>query len=123
MDEQASGNFGLNLGAGMVIGILLGLGASTVYARRAAREARAGWNLVPIIVAADDLKPGAVVTYDELAQRAIPEQFVTASTVRPDQANQLVGQELTIPLHAGDPIFWAVIARAPAPDAGAPQPR
>ena len=115
MDPKTRGGLGLNLGAGLLLGLLVGLGGSTLYAQRQGRAARAGWNLVPVLVAAADLGEGTVVTFDDVAQRAVPEEFVTDSLVRPSDANAFVGQRLLMGVKAGDVLMWTMLASAHGP--------
>lgn len=68
---------------------------------------RQGWNLVPIVVAAVDLKAGDAVVFDAISQRSIPEQFVSPSMVRPDSASFAANRTLALPLEAGDPLLWS----------------
>jgi Flp pilus assembly protein CpaB len=81
-----------------------------VAARYSASKARAGWNLVPVVVAATEVPEGTVVTLDMIAQRPVPEQFVTSSVVRPESAAHIVNQKVLVPLQAGDPLLWSQFA-------------
>ncbi len=67
---------------------------------------KSGWNLVPVVVAAADLPEGTQVTLDLVSQRAVPEQFVTSSVVRPDSTDYVLNQRLLVPVQAGDPLLW-----------------
>jgi pilus assembly protein CpaB len=94
----------------LIVAVILGLLAGAVAwaaIKRKEKEVRAGWNLVPVIVAANDIAEGTVVGYDMVSQRAIPEQFVTSSVVKPDSASYVVGQRVLVPLQAGDPLLWS----------------
>ncbi len=94
----------------LLIAVVLGILAGAVaYAaiKRKEREVKAGWNLVPVIVAAVDIAEGSIVGYDMVSQRAIPEQFVTSSVVKPDSSSYVVGQKVLVPLQAGDPLLWS----------------
>ena len=94
----------------LLIAIVLGLLAGVVsYSaiKRKEKEVRAGWNLVPVIVAASDITEGATITYEMVAQRPIPEQFVTSSVIKPDSASYIVGQKVLVPIQAGDPLLWS----------------
>lgn len=53
-----------------------------------------------------------MLTLDDLAQRSAPERFITSSMVRPDSAAYMVGQALTVPVQAGEPLRWAFFAAA-----------
>jgi len=94
----------------LLIAIVLGLLAGTVAylgIQRERRAARTGWNLVPVIVAAQDLPEGTTVSYEMVSQRPIPEQFVTSSVVKPDSSTFVIGQRLLVPVQAGDPLLWS----------------
>jgi pilus assembly protein CpaB len=94
----------------LLIAVMLALLAGSVAylgIDRAKRQARAGWQLVPVIVAAQDVAEGTVIGADMLSQRPIPEQFVTSSVVKPDSASYLLGQRVLVPLQAGDAILWS----------------
>ncbi|MBS2032021.1 MAG: hypothetical protein JST54_29250 [Deltaproteobacteria bacterium] len=107
MNQQSWGvGFAAGLIAGLVAGsVLAGIGG-WFYAEHAAREARAGWNLVSVLVAGNDMKAGDMVTYDLIAQRSVPEQFVTDSVIKPNDANFIVGHRVMVPFRAGDLLTW-----------------
>ena len=71
---------------------------------------RAGWNLVPVVVVAVDMTEGNVVTMEQISQRSIPDQFMTAAYVTPDQARLIIGKPINFPLLAGDPLTWSAFA-------------
>jgi pilus assembly protein CpaB len=94
----------------LTIAIVLGLLAGTVAYIGIQREktlARTGWNLVPVIVAAQDIPEGTTIGFEMLSQRPIPEQFVTSSIVKPDSASYVVGQRVLVPVQAGDALLWS----------------
>lgn len=101
----------LALAVGAVIALPLGgaVGAAFgfVLAKKAEVEARRGWNLVPVVVAARPLAPGAEVQFEDISQRSVPEQFVTASVVKPDSASYVVRQPVLVPVAAGEPLRWS----------------
>ncbi|MFZ5441788.1 MAG: Flp pilus assembly protein CpaB [Myxococcota bacterium] len=75
--------------------------------QKAHADARRGFNPVPVVVATTDISEGTVITLEMISQRSIPEQFVTASVIKPDSASYVVGQKVTVPLQAGDPLLWS----------------
>ncbi|MBI5543382.1 MAG: hypothetical protein HY901_05805 [Deltaproteobacteria bacterium] len=100
------------------MGLAIGLGAfcflgtiggavGYMQVERTKKQARAGWNLVPVIVANQDIAEDTVLSFDMLSQRPIPEQFVTSSVIKPDSANYIIGQKITVPVQAGDPLLWS----------------
>lgn len=76
----------------------------------ARRDVREGWNLIPVIVFAQDLPAGTVITFDHISQRSLPEQFVTTSWMKPDEVTALVGREINADVVAGDPAAWQLLA-------------
>ena len=90
----------------LVLALLAGVVAYSAIKKKEA-DVRKGWNLVPVVVAAQDIPEGTVVTFDMISQRQVPEQFVTSSVVKPDSANYVVNQKVLVPLQAGDPLLWS----------------
>jgi len=90
----------------LALGLFAGIIAYSAIKRQEARV-RSGWNLVPVVVAAVDISEGTVVTFDMISQRAVPEQFVTSSVVKPDSASYVVNQKVLVPVQAGDPMLWS----------------
>jgi pilus assembly protein CpaB len=92
-----------------VAGVLSVLAAVVAYSAVMKQQAdvRRGWNLVTVVVAAQDIAEGSVVTLDMVSQRAVPEQFVTSSVVKPDSASYIVNQKVLVPVQAGDPMLWS----------------
>ncbi len=89
----------------VVLAVLAAIAAfSGIEAQRA--RVRAGWNLVPVLVAAQDIADGTLITQDMINQRSVPEQFVTSSVVKPDSWNYIVNQKILVPVQAGDPLLW-----------------
>jgi pilus assembly protein CpaB len=88
------------------LAIVAGLLAWGALRARSA-EARAGWELVEVVVAAEALSAGQVVGSADLAKREIPERFASSSVIRPQQLRLVVGQRLEAPLQAGDPVLWS----------------
>ncbi len=94
----------------LVVAAILGLMAwfvSYSSIKRREAEVRKGWNLVPVIVANQDISEGTAITTEMISQRSIPEQFVTASVVKPDSANYVINQKVLVPLQSGDPLLWS----------------
>ncbi len=96
----------IGLGIGLVVMCLLTAGGYG-YVKRTASNVRRGWNLVPVITAAVDLKKDTVVTMEMITLRSIPEQFVTSSVVKPDSASSVVNQRILAEVKAGDPLLWS----------------
>lgn len=112
---QSSSFVGFAGGAMVGLALLcLGGAGGYVWVKKAYNDARKGWNLVPVVVAAQDIPEGTVVTIDLLSQRSVPEQFVTASVVKPDKASSIVGRPALAPMNAGDPLLWSAFEKKQA---------
>lgn len=95
----------------IAIGIALGaacLGSALILplGGKLMRNAREGWNLVPMVVAAVDIAAGEAVVMEVISQRSIPEQFLTDSVVKPDSASYVVNVRTRKPYQAGDALRW-----------------
>src|SRR5438309_116794 len=98
-----------------VVLVLVVAGTSALLRRHSEVRVSPG-ALVPVVVAAEDLSPGTVLTYDHLQQRSFPEQWVFEANVRADSAASLIGKHLRTALTVGEPIRWADVAeRDPLP--------
>jgi pilus assembly protein CpaB len=84
----------------------VGLFIAWINVRGSERAAKRGWNLVPVMVATDNLSEGTVLTEDLVSTREVPEMFVTASVVKPDSVAYVVNQRILVPVQAGDPLLW-----------------
>ena len=94
----------------LIIAVILGLVAGAVAymgVEREKRRVKAGWNLVPVIVASSDIAEGTQISLEMVSQRPIPEQFVTSSVIKPDSVSFVAGQRVLVPLQAGDPLLWS----------------
>jgi Flp pilus assembly protein CpaB len=81
------------------------------------RQAKAGWNLVPVLVSTADLLEGTTVVSDHVATRLVPAPSGTAdgqaegggfggrSSLKPDQVSFILNQRLAMPVQQGDPFF------------------
>jgi Flp pilus assembly protein CpaB len=105
-------------GGGFLAGLLIGLGVTALflclggavgysYVKKKAADARRGWNLVPVVVAAVDIAEDTTVTMEMISQRSIPEPLVTSSVVKPNSASYIVQQRILVPVQAGDPLLWS----------------
>jgi Flp pilus assembly protein CpaB len=108
--EQRASTFPLGLAAGAALGFALSVvlvGAlGYLYMKRRERELR-HYHGIPVVVASQDLPAGTLITFDLISQRSVPEQFVTASVVKPDNANAIVGQRIQAPVRTGDMLLWS----------------
>ncbi len=97
------------------LGLLAAVAATTAW-ELAKRNVRRGWNLVPVAVASREIPEGTMVTIEMIAQRAVPEQFVTSSVIKPEAASYVVNQQVLVPLQPGDPLLWSQFATTKASD-------
>lgn len=97
------------IGGGLISGFL-----TWQLVTKQTQDLRAGWELVPVVIASRDLREGEVMTFDKVIQRAVPGQFVSSSFVKPDAANFIMNQRLLVPVRAGDPLLWSQFETRPA---------
>lgn len=115
MNDPTNSRQGGSFGSGVLLGGVVGFVLSTMlvavvgfaWVKKQAADARRGWNLVPVVVAAQDIPEGTVITYDQLVQRSVPEQFVTSSVVKPASASYILNHRLLVPVQAGDMFLWS----------------
>jgi pilus assembly protein CpaB len=87
------------------LGLLAGLFAFWAIHKKE-EDVRRGWNLVNVVAASQDIPEGTSVSMEMMSVRAIPEQFATASVVKPDSVSYVVNQRVLVPLQTGDPLLW-----------------
>ncbi len=90
----------------VALGVFAGIVAWSALKKKES-DVRKGWNLVPVVVAAVEISEGSVVTMEMISQRQVPEQFVTSSVIKPDNAPYVINQKVLVALQAGDPLLWS----------------
>lgn len=103
--QRSGSSSAMTIGLALAISCIGSGGMFGLYQVLKAKE-RAGWNLVPVIVAAVDVEPNSVLTMEMISQRSLPEQFVNSDIVKPDSASYIVNVRTTRALHSGDPVRW-----------------
>jgi len=66
----------------------------------------AGWDLVPVLVAARDVAVGAVLTKADVAEGSLPRALVSSSVVKLEAAHYALGAQTHVPYRAGELILW-----------------
>lgn len=95
----------VGVGAGLVVGLPVGFLVSQKVSQRTLET----WRLVPIVVAAADVLPGAPLTMEVISQRSIPVRFASDAYVRPDTVEPLINKPVQTVLEAGTPLSrWMV---------------
>lgn len=115
--EQKSTRASSGFGVGLVGGALLGCIASSVVAggatyvgmKKRSAELHRGWHLAPVITINEPVRAGAVLTPPMLTQRQVPEQFVTASVVKPDELHTVIDLPVLVDLAPGDMLLRSQI--------------
>lgn len=64
---------------------------------------------VSVVVATKDMPAGAVVGYQNMAMRDVPQDYVPNEAVMPDQFDAAQGQRLIYPVQKGKPLLWAYL--------------
>ncbi|HEX4386595.1 MAG TPA: Flp pilus assembly protein CpaB [Myxococcales bacterium] len=90
----------------LALGLLAGLTAWTAMRARE-RKAAEKWATVNVLCAKVDVAEGTELDQGMIAVREIPARFVTGSYIKADESGSSspVGQRVTVPLKAGDPIL------------------
>ena len=65
-----------------------------------------GMELTQIVVVNKDIEAGAKIDRDMLTTEKIPEKYVHANAISPDDMDIIVGQTLNFPLKQGDPVLF-----------------
>jgi Flp pilus assembly protein CpaB len=94
---------------------LLGLSAIVVHAKygQAFAEAKAGWNLVPVLVSSVDMKKNHLLNTEDISQRMIPNQFMNANNIGPDSAPVILKSRIRADILHGDFVLWSQFAEVP----------
>ena len=66
--------------------------------------------MVKVVVASQDLKPGAVISGANMSARLIPADYVHSQALLPGEFRRVKGKRLIEPLEAGRPLLWTYIA-------------
>lgn len=69
------------------------------------RQQRASWSLTQVVVAAEELGVGDIVTLENVALRSVPEPFQGSGVVKADMMNFILEQRLAVGVQMGDPLF------------------
>ncbi len=90
------------------VALLLAVVAFAIYSASlfaVDRQQRANWTLTQVVVAAEELGVGDVVTLENVALRAVPEPYQGSGVVRGDMMNFILDQKLAVGVQMGDPLF------------------
>lgn len=74
------------------------------------REIRAGWDLVPAVVAKRAINEGELLTPDNITEGMIPERFFTNSVISSSEAKRVLGRRASVAMSEGDPLLLSHIA-------------
>lgn len=94
--------FAVGFGGAAALTLALLAALSLLWANKLAADKKKGWNLVDVLGVTRDLEEGRVLTQADVVVKALPEQFVTASTYPPGEAAKVIGQKLRAAVLAGD---------------------
>lgn len=108
--KESGGSYLAGAVSGGLLGLLVGafIMGGVGYPLWKKKFARSAYeNMVPVVVASEDIPEGTVLTFDIISQRSIPGQFVTESVVKPDNVSSILGKHITAPVRAGDTLLWS----------------
>ena len=93
----------------LIIAVILGGLASLlvwVQLDKWKNEARQGWELKPVIVAAETLQPGTFISNELLRHEQMPSRFIYDGVLQPRDLDFAIGREVLFPIKANEPIHW-----------------
>jgi pilus assembly protein CpaB len=67
----------------------------------------AGGQKLPVLVAADTIKPGTRVARANLALRDVPEQYLLNSSIRKGEENTIIGRRVASQIEQGQQLLWS----------------
>lgn len=105
----------MNKNIALVIALLLGVAAVALmfgYIRRSIDEKTSGWDMITVMVAADDIPQGTTLTSQHVARRPYPAKYVSDRAITPDAIESVIGGELLANAEKGKPILWTDIRPA-----------
>ena len=98
----------------IAIAAVLGLGAfAAAYTAIKVREAEVtrGWDLVEVLVYAESMRPGSVLTADTLDVDVMPRRFFHQSVIMtPRFRGEALTKELLVHVEKGQPVHWYQLA-------------
>jgi pilus assembly protein CpaB len=80
--------------------------------RRAELDAQ--YSTVKVIVAAQDLRPGTILSAQTVAVREVPNAFLHEEAIRAERWGEFAGRVLARPLRSGEPVLLAHMAKDPS---------
>lgn len=78
--------------------------------RESFRDRVSGGEPVTILVAAQEIPAGVLLSEDMLVTRDLPESYIEARHIRADEANHAIGIRTTMGLHPNESILWTDLA-------------
>lgn len=72
-----------------------------------ADKPRLSWQLTEVVVAAEDLNVGDVITLENVALRSVPEPFKGTNVIKGDAMDFILDQKLAVAVQTGDPLFYS----------------
>ncbi len=111
----------MNKRLALSVAVIMGLMAVFlihVYIKNIQRNATRGMEEVTVLVAAEDLEKGAVLTDKRVAYRPYPKKYVADRAIEPHAAGAAMGAQLKVGIERGKPVFWSDLVTRAELDAG-----
>ena len=93
----------------LILSIALGTAAVLMVRNYITGEQKAmkkGLEPVRIVVARRNIPANEPLEVEWVAARPVPQKFVHANAIYPEEVDLIIGRELVYPVRAGDPILW-----------------
>ncbi|MCD6497330.1 MAG: Flp pilus assembly protein CpaB [Deltaproteobacteria bacterium] len=93
----------------VIIALLMGgtavFGGYTVI-RMQVKEKTAGWQLEPVLAAAQDIQSGTRLNQQLITVKMVPRRFIFESMIKPNEKEAILSQEVVGNIKKGEPIHW-----------------
>lgn len=96
---------------GATLATTVGVVALILYQERFEQEASGGAP-IPVLVAAEDLPLGTVLTDEMLAVRDLPESYVEPRHIPAAEANRVIGLRISSAVRANESLLWTDLANS-----------
>jgi Flp pilus assembly protein CpaB len=81
------------------------------YLKKMKSDVYKGMDMVEVLVASIDISKGTALSESNVASRSYPEKYVSSRTVKPEQAEMVMGAKARFNLEKGRPVLWSDIEK------------
>ncbi len=99
----------------IIIGVVSGIVAIVliqVYLAAFRHSIYSELETVEVLVAKTDIKPGTIVTKDNLTSQPQPKRYLSHTTIQQKDADAVVGHRVVMQVEKGEPLQWTMLGAA-----------